>query len=105
MFDGRTSLNAVFVSTSHDNGRSWSQAKPLPGVPNPDAKISLLKLAQDQCQEGPLLMAFNDHTKGLCPMCRTYLKLAVSTDQGKSWYAFLIRVGKFLKYSKGVVNI
>mmetsp|Transcript_49994 Transcript_49994/g.93110 ORF Transcript_49994/g.93110 Transcript_49994/m.93110 type:complete len:242 (+) Transcript_49994:347-1072(+) len=85
----RSSLQVIFQSWSHDKGRTWSAARPLPSMPNPDSKVSCAKLDHALCKDGPLVLAFNDHEKGLCQQCRTHLSLAVSTDFGNSWQRVL----------------
>lgn len=64
----------LWVSRSRDNGRTWD---PLvaSNIPNPSARIGLGRL-----KNGHLVMALNDD-----PVRRTPLKLALSTDGGKSW--------------------
>jgi hypothetical protein len=78
--------NHIYYSTSRDNGVSWTTALPL-SLPNPDAKTAALQLVthDGRCADGPLIMAFNDHSLALCDRCRTKLKLAVSTDSGDTW--------------------
>ena len=65
---------------------SWTTALPL-SLPNPDAKTAALQLVtrDGRCADGPLIMAFNDHSLTLCDRCRTRLKLAASTDGGDTW--------------------
>lgn len=65
---------------------SWSTALPL-SLPNPDAKTAAIQLVtrDGRCADGPLIMAFNDHSLALCDRCRTRLKLAASTDGGDTW--------------------
>lgn len=69
-----TSEKRIFISRSHDSGRTWSKPEPTI-LPNPDAGISGLRLS-----DGHLLVAYNDSTKK-----RDTLSLALSKDEGHSW--------------------
>ena len=69
-----TSAKRIFISRSENAGFSWS--KPVPtNLPNPDAGISGIKLA-----DGSLLVAFNDSISR-----RENLSLALSRDGGNFW--------------------
>ncbi|KAK3242427.1 hypothetical protein CYMTET_47885 [Cymbomonas tetramitiformis] len=127
----RTSLGTLFQATSTTTGTTWTNARPLLDMPNPDAKPAVIELLPPRRNVsrmrissswssglqlpgelgavtdeepsppplarlngtlfraseniGPLALALNDHPKGLCPHCRTHLKLALSTDGGASW--------------------
>ncbi|MEQ9693850.1 sialidase family protein [Shimia sp. SDUM112013] len=59
---------------TNDGGRSWSKAELL-DLPNPNSPVAALRLS-----DGRILMAFNDS-----PTNTTILKLALSSDQGRSW--------------------
>jgi hypothetical protein len=79
----RTCLGWVFQSRSADKGRIWGVFDPLP-LPNPESIIHALGLQGS----GRILLAFNDHAKFLgerAVKTRTYLKVAVTDDDGVSW--------------------
>jgi predicted neuraminidase len=64
-------LRAAF---SDDNGWTWSGAQST-SLPNPDAAIDALRL-----RDGRILLVYNHAESG-----RENLRLAVSTDQGRTW--------------------
>lgn len=65
----------VLVSRSVDAGQHWMADERLP-LPNPDSAVAGLRRP-----DGSLLLVFNDTESG-----RGSLALAVSRDQGHSWY-------------------
>lgn len=64
----------IRATRTEDGGAHWSPATPTE-LPNPDAGIALLALA-----DGRLLLAYNPQEAN-----RTMLALSVSADQGQSW--------------------
>lgn len=64
----------LHVSTSPDNGVTWSLARDSI-LPNPGAGADLVTLAN-----GPWVMAYNDTEDG-----RHSLAVSLSTDEGKTW--------------------
>lgn len=70
----RTRDRAIFRTESFDYGRTWTQATST-GLPNPNSRIDLLKLAN-----GKLVLAYNPSVNG-----RSVLRLALSDDNGKTW--------------------
>lgn len=70
----RTRDQAIYRTESFDYGRTWTPATST-GLPNNNARVALLKL-----DNGNLVMASNPITSG-----RNILRLALSTDQGKTW--------------------
>lgn len=64
----------IHAARSDDGGAHWSAAEATP-LPNPDAGIALLRLA-----DGRLLLASNPEAAK-----RNLLALQVSSDQGQSW--------------------
>lgn len=66
--------NRVRASRSEDGGRHWSRAVATE-LPNPDAAVALLRLA-----DGRLLLAYNPLAGN-----RNQLGLSVSADDGQSW--------------------
>ena len=80
----RTKAGYVFRSNSLDGGQTWTEASAMRDVPNPNSKIDLIRLRPG----GLLALAFNDHAKHPakgCSRCRTFLKVALSSDEGKTW--------------------
>ncbi|MFI0366636.1 exo-alpha-sialidase [Actinomadura sp. 1N219] len=70
----RTSDKEIYRTESFDYGRTWSPAVST-GLPNPNARIALLKL-----HDGRLLLAHNPAASG-----RGTLRLSLSDDGGKTW--------------------
>ncbi len=68
--------NRVHSAVTADAGLSWRTAAATP-LPNPNAAVSLLRLA-----DGQLLLAFNPQTAN-----RDKLALSASTDGGTNWSA------------------
>ncbi len=64
----------VLVSTSMDNGESWSPAVSS-DIPNPGSSLEVISL-----QDGSWVMLYNDTEDG-----RHSLALAMSDDEGKTW--------------------
>lgn len=64
----------ILISSSEDNGYSWSYAKKT-DIPNPGASIEVIKL-----QSGNWLLVYNDADDG-----RYTLAVSLSNDEGKSW--------------------
>ncbi|HEY6895640.1 MAG TPA: sialidase family protein [Rhodocyclaceae bacterium] len=64
----------IHLARSEDGGAHW-QAAQATDLPNPDAGIALLHLA-----DGRLLLAYNPQESN-----RTQLALSVSSDEGASW--------------------
>jgi predicted neuraminidase len=64
----------VLMSTSQDNGESWSFAVDT-DIPNPGSSVEVIKL-----KDGRWLMVFNDTEEG-----RHSLAAALSDDQGATW--------------------
>ena len=80
----RTKAGYVFRSESLDGGQTWTDASAMKDVPNPNSKIDMIRLQPS----GLLALAFNDHAKHPakgCSRCRTFLKVAVSSNSGKTW--------------------
>lgn len=80
----RTKAGYVFRSESLDGGQTWTDASAMKDVPNPNSKIDMIRLQP----RGLLALAFNDHAKHPakgCSRCRTFLKVAVSSNDGKTW--------------------
>lgn len=73
----RTSAGYIYRSDSEDYGKTWTKAYKTT-LPNPNSGIDLVKLAN-----GTLVLLYNDDNKNWGS--RGKLKLAVSTDNGKSW--------------------
>lgn len=65
----------VFLSQSHDRGRTWSEGRPSE-LPNVDSGVCALRLP-----DGRLLCAINDSDTRK----RENLRLALSADAGQSW--------------------
>lgn len=74
---------------SDDNGWTWSDAS-LSGLPNPDAAVDALRL-----RDGRILLVYNDASSG-----RENLRLALSSDQGRTWTPHaVIEAGVLKEYS------
>ena len=89
----RTRVGSIFQSRSNDGGRTWSEASPLgmPPMPNPNAKIDLIRLDLGPRGGHKLALVFNDHKKQSraslpgCSRCRSVLRVALSGDDGEHW--------------------
>lgn len=68
--------NRIRLSVTADAGQTWQDARPTP-LPNPNAAIALLRLA-----DGRLLLAWNPQAAN-----RNKLALSTSSDEGTSWSA------------------
>lgn len=64
----------VQVSTSHDDGETWSLAKES-DIPNPNSSLEVISL-----RDGRWIMVYNDTEKE-----RDRLALALSEDEGQTW--------------------
>jgi hypothetical protein len=71
----RTSVGEIYKSLSDDGGRTWTKASST-GLPNPNSKIHLLRLA-----DGRLALAYNHDRK-----YRANLYVAISEDDGENWH-------------------
>ena len=71
---GRTEQSKVFSTSSDDGGRTWSALSLIDDLPNPNAGIDAVTLA-----DGRQLIVYNPVTRG-----RTPLAVAVSRD-GRAW--------------------
>jgi predicted neuraminidase len=71
---GRTEQGKVFSTTSDDGGKTWSALSLIDDLPNPNAGIDAVTLA-----DGRQLIVYNPVTRG-----RTPLAVAVSRD-GRAW--------------------
>ena len=71
---GRTEQNKVFSTSSDDGGKTWSALSLIDDLPNPNAGIDAVTLA-----DGRQLIVYNPTTRG-----RTPLAVAVSRD-GRAW--------------------
>lgn len=71
-------VGRVMIAKSSDAGRTWSKGQPST-VPNFDSGVCALRLP-----DGRLICAFNDSTSRK----RENLRLALSSDGGKSWRTF-----------------
>ena len=71
----RTSVGEIYKSLSDDGGRTWTKASST-GLPNPNSKIHLLRLA-----DGRLALAYNHDRK-----YRANLYVAISDDDGENWH-------------------
>jgi predicted neuraminidase len=74
MRDSGDSPNRILISTSEDDGNSWSAAIDT-DIPNPGSSLEVIAL-----KDGRWIMIFNDTENG-----RHQLALALSDDEGKSW--------------------
>jgi predicted neuraminidase len=71
---GRTRQDRIFSTTSDDGGRTWSALSLIDSLPNPNAGIDAVTLA-----DGRQLLVYNPTTRG-----RTPLAVATSRD-GRTW--------------------
>ena len=71
---GRTRQSKVFATTSDDGGKTWSALSLLDDLPNPNAGVDAVTLA-----DGRQLIVYNPVTRGRSP-----LAVAVSRD-GRTW--------------------
>jgi predicted neuraminidase len=71
---GRTEQGKVFSTSSSDGGNTWSALSLIDDLPNPNAGIDAVTLA-----DGRQLIVYNPVTRG-----RTPLAVAVSRD-GRAW--------------------
>jgi predicted neuraminidase len=71
---GRTEQSKVFSTSSDDGGKTWSALSLIDDLPNPNAGIDAVTLA-----DGRQLIVYNPTTRG-----RTPLAVAVSRD-GRAW--------------------
>jgi predicted neuraminidase len=71
---GRTRQSKVFTTSSDDGGKTWSTISLIDDLPNPNAGIDALTLA-----DGRQLIVYNPTTRGRSP-----LAIAVSRD-GRAW--------------------
>ena len=71
---GRTRQDRIFATSSDDGGRTWSALSLIDSLPNPNAGIDAVTLA-----DGRQLLVYNPVTRG-----RTPLAVALSRD-GHSW--------------------
>ena len=76
MRDEGNTPSRVFVSTSVDEGETWSYARQI-DIPNPSSSLEVISL-----QSGRWLMIFNDAEEG-----RHSLAAALSDDEGQTWSA------------------
>ena len=76
---GRTRQGKIFSTTSDDGGRTWSTLSLIDSLPNPNAGIDAVTLA-----DGRQLLVYNPGTRG-----RTPLAVAVSRD-GRAWTKVLV---------------
>ncbi len=71
---GRTRQERIFSTSSDDGGRTWSALSLIDSLPNPNAGIDAVTLA-----DGRQLLVYNPVTRG-----RTPLAVAISRD-GRTW--------------------
>ena len=71
---GRTRQDRIFSTSSDDGGRTWSALSLIDSLPNPNAGIDAVTLA-----DGRQLLVYNPTTRG-----RTPLAVAISRD-GRAW--------------------
>ena len=80
----RTNAGFVYAARSKDGGLKWTEARALPGLPNPGSKVSALQLAP-----GLLALGYNHHGQGNVDgqkvSTRTRLRVALSADDGATW--------------------
>jgi predicted neuraminidase len=92
----------VYITTSTDQGTTWSEATPT-DLPNPNAAVEALTL-----KDGSALLVFNDSKVNRYP-----LSIALSSDGGTSWKRTLTledQEGEFsypaaIQTSDGLVHI
>jgi len=87
MRDEGPSPGRVLLSTSSDNGESWSYAQKT-DLPNPSSSLEVIRL-----NDGRWVMIYNDRDSG---EGRYSLTAAMSDDEGQSW-----RWKKHLAYDDG----
>lgn len=68
-------IGQICAATSSDAGITWSAAKPIDALPNPDSGIDAVTLA-----DGRHLLVHNPTHRG-----RTPLVISASADDGKTW--------------------
>jgi predicted neuraminidase len=75
----RSNTGKICASTSHDEGKTWSDAVPT-DLPNPDAGIDAVNLS-----DGRIVLVYNPTIRQGEDDRRSPLSLAVSSDGGESW--------------------
>ena len=85
---GRTRHGRVFSTSSDDAGRTWSALSLIDDLPNPNAGIDAVTLA-----DGRQLLVYNPTTRGRSP-----LAVALSRD-GRAWKKVLTLEGQPGEYS------
>ena len=76
----RTSKGKIFQSVSHDKGFKWNRPHAT-SLPNPDAKVHMLKL-----EDTALALAYNAHVRNdVKSKARTNLDVSISLNDGRSW--------------------
>lgn len=73
-------VGVVCESTSSDMGLTWTPARPMPGMPNPNSALDVTELP-----DGRLAMAHNDQVGA-----KTRLSLSLSADRGLTWKRAII---------------
>ena len=69
-----SSVHETYLARTDDAGRHWTPPQPI-GLPSPDSGLDALRL-----NDGRILLAFNDTTKG-----KDILRLALSSDEAVTW--------------------